>query len=337
MSEGPTARPLPAATIAVIGAGIMGHGIAQLFAMYGYDVRLTDNQETVRKAALERIQQNLRLLAANGNGAESEAATILARIALAASLEEAVADAGFVVEAVYEQMALKHAVLQAIEAACRPDAIIASNSSSFRVGEMAAVLKQRGRFLGTHYWNPPHVMPLVEVIRGEQTEPQVVTAMCDLLRSVGRYPAVVHKDVAGFVGNRLQHALRREAIALVEAGVASVEDVDLIARLSFGLRLPLLGPLEVADLSGVDLTHSIQSYLLPDLSCADRPSALVVEKVAQGKLGIKSGEGFYQWTEEGIRNVLARRDQGVMELLQWLQERQFLPSMPTSDAPEAES
>jgi 3-hydroxybutyryl-CoA dehydrogenase len=149
-----------------------------------------------------------------------------------------------------------------------------------------------------------------------------------LLRRVERYPAVVHKDVAGFVGNRMQHALRREAIALVEAGVASAQDVDLIARLSFGLRMPLLGPLEVADLAGLDLTHNIQSYLLADLNRDQRPSALIEEKVAQGKLGVKSGEGFYQWTEERSQRVLARRDQGLIELLRWLQERDFLPAAP---------
>lgn len=332
MNEEPTSHSF---TIAVIGAGTMGHGIAQLFATYGYDVRLTDNNTSVRDGALERIQQNLRLLAEYGYVAEGERAAILARITITASLEAAVKDAGFVVEAVYEQMVLKHTILQAIEAACKPETIIASNSSSFRVGEMAAVLKYPGRFLGTHYFNPPHLMPLVEVIRGEQTETQVVATTCNLLRSVGRYPALIHKDVAGFVGNRMQHALRREAIALLEAGVASAQDIDLIARLSFGLRLPLIGPLEVADLSGLDLTYSIQSYLLPDLSCADKPSALVEEKVAQGKLGIKTGEGFHQWTEESIRNVLARRDEGLIEMLRWLQERHFLPTVPTSEEEEA--
>jgi 3-hydroxybutyryl-CoA dehydrogenase len=321
-------------TITIIGAGTMGHGIAQLFATYGYAVCLTDSNEQIRKGALARIEQNLQSMAEYGYVAASDCAGILARIAVTDSLESAVKDADVVIEAVFEQMELKHAVLQGIEAACRPETLIASNSSSFRVSEMAVALNHPGRFVGTHYWNPPHLMPLVEVIKGAQTETAVMDAMCELLSSVGRYPAVIHKDVAGFVGNRMQHALRREAIALVEAGVVSVQDVDLIARMSFGLRLPLLGPLEIADVGGLDLTHSIQSYLLPDLNRADKPSRLVEEKVAQGKLGIKSGEGFYTWSEERTRGVLARRDQGLMGILRWLQERHFLPAATAGNGPE---
>jgi 3-hydroxybutyryl-CoA dehydrogenase len=162
----------------------------------------------------------------------------------------------------------------------------------------------------------------VEVTAGAQTAPEVVDATCDLLRQVGKRPVRVRKDVAGYIGNRLQHALRREAIALVEAGIASPEDVDLVARYSFGLRMPFLGPLETADLGGLNLTLAIQSYLLSDLDRSVEPSKLVREKVARGDIGAKSGKGFFTWTPEAHRHAIQQRDAMLLEFLHWLQQRE---------------
>jgi 3-hydroxybutyryl-CoA dehydrogenase len=304
--------------IAVVGAGLMGHGIAQIFAQAGFRVRLTDSNPHVLGRALPRIQANLEIGIAHGFLDAEAAGEVPDRIIVSGDLAECVRDADFIVESVSEEMAVKHEVLAAIEAHCPGDAIIASNSSSFRVGEMGSVLANRSRFLGTHYWNPPHLIPVVEVICGAETSPEVVDLTSTLLRAVGKQPALVRKDVAGFVGNRLQHALRREALALVADGVASPEDIDLIARLSFGLRMPFVGPLETVDLAGLDLTLSIQRYLLSDLNRDTEPSPVVVDKVSQGQLGAKSGQGFFTWTEEEHQAAIQRRDAALIQLLLWI-------------------
>ena len=309
-------------SIAIVGAGLMGHSMAQLFAQAGLTVRLYDSNADVLAAALPRIRTNLQTSVRYGFLDPTVAAAIPARIEITPSLEAAVARADFIFEAVFEKMAVKHRVLPAIEAAASPHAIIASNSSSFRVEEMAQPLTRPQRFLATHFWNPPHLIPVVEVTASAQTTPEVVDATCDLLRQAGKRPVRVRKDVAGFIGNRLQHALRREAIAMVEAGIASPEDIDLVARYSFGLRMPFVGPLKTADLAGLDLTLAIQSYLLPDLDRSVVPSQLVREKVANGEVGAKSGQGFFAWTPEGHRQAIERRDATILEFLQWLQHRE---------------
>ena len=314
-------------TIAVIGAGTMGHGIAQTFAQAGYAVTLTDSNTEILKRALPRIQDNLRTFVEHGLATQDEAEVVPSRITTVPDIISAVTNADFIVEAVFEDMAIKHEVLPQIEANCPSHAIIASNSSSFRVGDMAVVLKRPEQFLGNHWWNPPHLIPLVEVICGEQTSPEMIEATRTLLKGVGKYPALVRKDVAGFVGNRLQHALRREAIALVAEGVAMPEDIDLIARLSFGLRLPIVGPLETVDLGGLDLTLAIQSYLLADLDRSSEPSQFVRDKVAQGKLGAKAGQGFFEWPEGRQATVIRKRDQAILELVKWLTDSGYIDSL----------
>jgi 3-hydroxybutyryl-CoA dehydrogenase len=312
--------------IAVIGAGTMGHGIAQVFALAGYAVTLTDNNAEILQKAIPRIKDNLQTYVAYGFATLDEAEAVPSRITTVSNVPGAVAQADFIVEAVFEDMTIKHQILPVIEASCPPHAIIASNSSSFRVGDMARVLNRPEQFLGNHWWNPPHLVPLVEVIYGEQTSPETIETTRTLLKVVGKYPALVRKDVAGFVGNRLQHALRREAIALVAQGVATPEDIDLIARLSFGLRLPLIGPLETVDLGGLDLTVSIQNYLLADLDRSIEPSQFMRDKVASGELGAKAGKGFFEWPPGRQAEVIRKRDQAVLGLVKWLTDGGYIPS-----------
>jgi 3-hydroxybutyryl-CoA dehydrogenase len=307
-------------TVAIVGAGLMGHGLAQVFAQAGLMVRLTDTNRRTLEEALPRIQANLQTSVAHGLLDAGMAAETPSRITLTEDLADAVGGADFIIEAVFEEMSLKHRLLTAIEAYCPGEAIITSNSSSFRVGEMGSVLANRSRFLGTHYWNPPHLIPVVEVVCGEETSEEAVEMTCALLRAVGKQPALVRKDVAGFVGNRLQHALRREALALVADGVATPEDIDLIARFSFGLRMPFIGPLETVDLAGLDLTLAIQRYLLADLNRDIEPSPVVVDKVSQGHLGAKSGQGFFTWTPEKHQEAIQRRDAALIQLLHWMQQ-----------------
>lgn len=312
--------------IAVIGAGTMGHGIAQLFAVRGLEVALSDNNAEVLDKALPRIQANLRTCVEHGVIGDEEAQRAPTRIKLYRDASEAVAEADFIVEAVVENLSVKHEVLRQVEARCPAEAVIVSNTSSFRVGDMAPVLREPGRFLITHFWNPPHIIPLVEVVRGEHTSSEAIETTLALLRAAGKRPALVRKDVPGFIGNRLQHALRREAIAIVAQGIASAEDVDLVARLSFGLRLPIIGPLETVDLSGLDLTLAIQSYLLRELDRSTEPTELIRDKVARGELGAKAGKGFFDWPAGRYDEAIQQRDRSLLELVMWLREHDYLGS-----------
>jgi 3-hydroxybutyryl-CoA dehydrogenase len=300
---------------AVIGAGTMGHGIAQIFALAGHSVRLFDQHPGVLASARERIGANLELLIERGLLGASEAEQALSLVTFRDTAEAAVEGVGLVIEAVYEDLALKHKVLAQIEAACPREAIIASNTSNYRVGQLAPALQHAERFLVTHFFSPPYIVPLVEVVPGQSTSEATVCRVTALLRAAGKRPALVRRDVAGFVGNRLQHALRREAIALVDQGVASAEDIDLIARLSFGLRLPVTGPLETADLGGLDLSLAIQSSLLPELDRSSEPTETLRRKVERGELGAKAGRGFFAWTDESHARRVRRRDSALLDLL----------------------
>ncbi len=276
--------------IAIVGGGLMGHGIAQVFACAGHPVRVQDPSADVLATLDERIRRNLREL-----GLEEAAA---ARVSGHALLEAAVADAEVIIEAGPENLALKQQLFAAIEAAAPVDSLLASNTSVIPITQIMARLKQPARALGTHWWNPPYLVPLVEVIRTPATSAAAVATMTTLLEAVGKTPVTVEKDVPGFVGNRLQHALWREAMALVEHGVCDAETVDTVVKSSFGRRLAVLGPLENADLVGTDLTLAIHETVLPALDRTPGPLPVLRQLVADGKLGMKAGEGFRRWTPE---------------------------------------
>jgi len=284
--------------VAIIGAGLMGHGLALVFASAGHAVRITDPVATSRDSVKERIAATLASL--------GQDASALERIHVAASLADAVRDADVVVEAAPEKLELKQQIFAELEAAARPDALLASNTSVIPIGQIAARVSSRHRVLGTHWWNPPYLVPLVEVIQTDGTSPKTVAAMMDLLKRLGKTPVHVKKDVPGFVGNRLQHALWREAIALVADGVCDAETVDLVVKNSFGRRLAVLGPLENADLVGTDLTLDIHENVLPHLDRTPGPSPYLKSLVAQGKLGFKSNVGFREWDEAQKTAVRAR-------------------------------
>ncbi len=313
--------------IAIIGAGTMGHGIAQLFALAGFPVVMTDSDARVLGNAIQRIEVNLETCLGASPGEKNRVASVLERIDWAPNLAEAASEADFVVEAVIENLAVKHDVLRQLEEHCPPGMLIASTTSGYCVRDMAAVLKHPERFLVTHFWNPPYLIPVVEVMPGDLASDEVVKATCTLLESAGKCPALVRKDVPGFVGNRLQHALRREAIAIVAEGIATPEDVDRIARLSFGLRFPFVGPLETADLGGLDLTLAIQTYLLPELNRSTEPMQLIRDKVTRGELGAKAGKGFYDWPPGQEARVIRQRDEALLEMLRWLRARGFLETL----------
>lgn len=310
--------------LAVIGAGTMGHGIAQVFASAGVQVALTDSDGEVLRNAVPRIQANLETCLGNSPVDRDRAAAALARITLVSDLADAASQADFVVEAVIEDLEVKREVLGQLERHCPGHAVITSTTSSYCVRDLAAGLRHPERFLVTHFWNPPYVIPVVEVMPGDHTSAEAVETTFALLEEAGKYPAMVQKDTAGFVGNRLQHALRREAIAIVAEGIASPEDVDVIARLSFGLRLPVVGPLETVDLGGLDLTLAIQTYLLPELDRSTEPAQLIRDKVGRGELGAKAGKGFYDWSPDRVAKVIQRRDEALLEMVKWLGDHGLL-------------
>ncbi|MEO6301174.1 MAG: 3-hydroxyacyl-CoA dehydrogenase family protein, partial [Paracoccaceae bacterium] len=234
--------------IAVIGAGLMGHGIALTLARAGHHIAVTDPIPEARAALHNRVADSLRLMAVADTG------PILARISVHETIPEAVKTSQYVFEAAPEKMALKQAIFAEIEANTSEVAILASNTSVMPISEIMSGLRLKSRALGTHWWNPPHLIPLVEVIRTADTSEPTMTAMMDLLTHAGKTPVRVEKDVPGFIGNRLQHALWREAISLVERGICDAASVDAVIKASFGRRLAVLGPLENADLVGTDLT-----------------------------------------------------------------------------------
>jgi len=279
-----------AASIAIVGGGLMGHGIAQAFASADFPVRLTDPAPEARAKVLARIKSNLDDL-----GGDPAA---LARIEVVDDLAACVTGADFVIEAAPEDLELKQGLFADIERAAPVGAILASNTSVIPIGKVMDRVRRKARALGTHWWNPPYLVPLVEVVRTNETSDAAVAAALALLKQAGKRPVEVKRDVAGFVGNRLQHALWREAIALIAEGVCDARTVDDVVKLGFGARLAVLGPIENADLVGLDLTRAIQSYVLPALSAATAPSPLLDELIAEGRLGFKSGRGFLDWPDD---------------------------------------
>ena len=284
--------------IAVIGAGLMGHGIAQVFALAGHDVGITDLAAPLLATVKERIAANLADLGDDPRAVD--------RVTPVAALADCVKAADFIVEAAPENLEIKQKLFAEIEAAARPDAILASNTSVIQITAIMQHLKRRERALGTHWWNPPFLVPLVEVIGTEWTSPAAIDFTMKLHKDAGKTPAHVKKDVPGFIGNRLQHALWREAIALVEHGICDAETVDTVIKAAFGRRIAVLGPLENADLIGTDLTLAIHQNVLPHIESRAGPSPYLEKLVADGKLGFKSGEGFRKWTPEQQAELRAK-------------------------------
>jgi 3-hydroxybutyryl-CoA dehydrogenase len=284
----------------------MGHGIAQVFAVHGHPVRVYDKSPEALASLQDKVRTNLRELELDISAADL--------VTPCGDLQQAVRGAGVVFEAGPEDLDLKRNLFQAVEQAAPEDALLASNTSVIPITLVMAGLRHKGRALGTHWWNPPYLVPLVEVIQTEHTQPDAVAAMSELLRAVGKTPVTVKKDVPGFIGNRLQHAMWREAVSLVENGVCDAETVDTVVKASFGMRLPVLGPLENADLVGTELTLAVHEHVLPHLDRTPGPSPYLRHLVEAGRLGMKSGCGFRTWTEEQKAEVRAKLQQHLKTL-----------------------
>jgi 3-hydroxybutyryl-CoA dehydrogenase len=282
-------------SIAIVGGGLMGAGIAQVFATAGHAVTVFEPNVEIRTSVQDRVAELLSTYGLDTRTAASIRATD--------DLQKAVACADFVTEAAPEKLPLKQSLFADLVRYASPEAILASNTSVIPIHQIAAGLPTASRIVGTHWWNPAGLIPLVEVIQSSQTSLETINATMELLVSVGKSPAHVTKDTPGFVGNRLQHALWREAIAMLAEGVCDAATLDACVKNSFGMRLAVLGPLENADLVGLDLTLDIHRTIIPELSRRSGPDPFLEAQVQQGHLGFKSGIGFRPWSAEQIKTL----------------------------------
>jgi 3-hydroxybutyryl-CoA dehydrogenase len=304
--------------VAVIGAGLMGHGIGQEFAVAGYEVSLTDANAEVVAGSIDRIRANLRSMTELGLIEASLAASAPERIQTTTELGTAVGQADIVIEAASEHLPLKQALFAEMERLAPSDAILASNSSTFMPSEVGALMQRRDRVLVAHYFNPPHLLPIVEIVRGPETSDEAVATMRELYLRIGKRPAVVQKEIPGFVGNRLQIALFREALSLVAQGVASVDDVDTVVRYGFGRRLAAAGPFEVADAAGADLWATVASNLMPDIATDTEIPPFYRDMLERGETGMKVNAGFHAWTPEFAADARDRMARILASLSQQL-------------------
>lgn len=293
-------------TVAVIGAGLMGHGIAQIFALSGRKVWISDIKEPMLEKALENIRKNLTLFAENKLISSDQVEPAMARINTTTSIVQAAESADVVIEAVSENLELKQSIFKTLDEVCSSDTILCTNTSVMSITQIACKAENRSRILGTHFWNPPHLIPLVEVVPGDDTSSETVEHIYALLASLGKHPVRVKRDVPGFVGNRLQHALWREAISIVDQGIAEPAVVDEVVKMGFGIRLPVLGPLENVDLVGLDLTLAIHDYILKYLNASPEPAPILKNKIDQGNMGFKTGQGLQTWTDQEMSDTRSR-------------------------------
>ena len=290
--------------ILICGGGLMGKNIAFVMTQNpAYQVSVYDLYPTDVFAG---IRTSTKQLVERGVITEAELEERLSRIEFTNDMDsELVSRADLVIEAVFEDMQIKRETFAKLEARCRPDCIFCTNSSVMSPSEISRDLKYRERFVGTHFWNPGHLIPLVEVVKSDASSDEVAQTVIEVLCSAGKKAVLCKKDVPGFIANRLQHALWREAISIVEHGIADAETVDIAIKNSFGLRLPQLGVMENSDLVSTQLTWNIHDYVLPALEDSHRPSPLLAQMLEEGKMGFKSGEGFYKWTPESSAKVSA--------------------------------
>jgi len=308
--------------VALIGAGTMGSGMSMCYALAGYEVALYDVEAAQLERALERIANSQAVFVEEGLISAEEAQDARDRISTTTGLATALDGVQFVLEAAPERLDLKQALFREMETLCPAGTILVTNTSGLSITAIASVCQHPGRVGGQHWANPPEIVPLVEVIRGELTSDNTVDVIYRVTEKLGKVPVVVQKDVPGFASNRLQFAVLREALHLVAEGIVSPEDVDRTLKNGVGFRYPWLGPLETADLGGLDTFHSVAQYLLPTLSTMHTTPAFFDRLIEEGKLGIKTGEGFYSYEDADRDEILRKRDLYFIRQLMLLREIQ---------------
>ncbi|RLA99987.1 MAG: 3-hydroxyacyl-CoA dehydrogenase family protein [Deltaproteobacteria bacterium] len=308
--------------IAIIGAGIMGHGIGLTYALGGYQVVLNDIDDEILKTAMSHIKNNLEIFVENGLISQATIDETLSRITTTTNLKKAVEDADFVTEAVTEDVRVKKEVFNKLDIYSPDHAILASNTSSLVLKNFTVDTKRKDKILITHWFNPPHIVPVVEVVRGEETSTEAFETIYALLKKVRKIPVRVNKEIPGFLINRIQAAMMREIWSLWEQEIATPEDIDLAVKGSFGFRLAAIGPLETCDLGGLDLWYSIGERLFKVINNSHAPPKALKEKIERGEFGIKSGKGFFDYgirfSEAGLDDAIKNRDRKFISLLKLL-------------------
>ena len=301
-----------------LGTGTMGHGTAVMFAMAGYHVRMYGRSPESIGRGLTGIKAALATYKLHGLVSEADIPQILGRIKGVTTLEEAAEGADFVIESVAEEIEVKHRIFKALDKLCAPHTIFATNTSGLSPTAIAEAIDRKDKFVVAHFWNPPHLVPLVEVVPGKYTAPETVDITWKLMEKIGKKPVALKREALGFIGNRLQLALLREAMYLVEQGIATPEAVDTTVKYSLGRRLSTTGPLESADLGGLDIFYNISEYLLPDLCNDPGVPAILREAKQQGNLGTKTGKGLFDWTDPEKLSKIKKTREDI--LLEWLQK-----------------
>jgi 3-hydroxybutyryl-CoA dehydrogenase len=301
---------------AVIGTGMMGPGIACRLACGGVRTTLISRTAEGARQGLEKAWAMLDLLEDHALIEESTAGMAEDLIRSSHDPREGVAEADLVIESAPENMEFKQGLFAELEEMTADTCVLASNTSGLSITAIAARCERPERVLTTHFWNPPHLMPLVEIVKGERTSDEVAQAVRGLMKQCGLVPVMVKKDRPGQLGNRMQMALVREAVHIVAEGIADAEDVDTAAKLGFGLRLPVYGVLEHQDLVGLELGHAVCDYVARDLCNEPNAPALYAEKLAKGEKGAAAGRGFHDWTARSAAVVQARRDRFLVECLE---------------------
>jgi 3-hydroxybutyryl-CoA dehydrogenase/5-formyl-3-hydroxy-2-methylpyridine 4-carboxylate dehydrogenase len=294
-------------TVAVVGAGTMGPGIAAIFAAHGYETRLTEIKEDVLERAKGTTELVYNVLTGAGFMAEDKANAGRSNITFTLNQEEAVTGSDFVLETIPEKIELKHDFFKQAEDWVGDETVLASNTSGIPITNIAEVCKKPERVIGMHWSNPPHIIPVIEIIRGEKTDDSAAETTWDITEKVGMIPAEVTRDVAGFVENRVLYAIMREALHLVEEGIATPEAVDTIVKWGVGYKLAVIPPLQLLDVAGLDIYHSVASYLNADLSTNPGVSSAITDRVEKGDLGIKSGRGLFEYEADEIPALMQQR------------------------------
>ncbi|MCM3757995.1 3-hydroxyacyl-CoA dehydrogenase NAD-binding domain-containing protein [Sporosarcina aquimarina] len=303
--------------ISIIGCGTMGHSIGLAAAWAGFPVKLIGMNEADLETAKTGLQNKLTVMMENELIDLNEIKSIRGNIELSTSLEESVSSSDFIFEVIPEQIELKWVLYKKLEALVSDTCLIASNTSGFKPSELAKEMKHPNRFIVTHFWNPAHLIPLVEVVTGEHTDERTIEQVMKILEKMNKKPVLLKKEIPGFIGNRLQYALFREAQYLLDIGAATKEDIDAAVTYSIGRRLPITGPLMTADMGGLDVFSAISNYLFSELSTAQQSGETLTRLVDEKHLGDKNGQGFYEWDEKTSKEVNEERERTLIHFLKY--------------------
>ena len=308
--------------VAVLGAGTMGHCICACFAMGGHDVNLYDITQEFAENGLRSIRMDLDVMVKLEYITQEEEDEAISHITLKTDLKEATIDRDYVIEAVPENLELKLEVLRQIDSWCPPETIFASNTSSIKLVEMAEALSPERikRFAINHWFNPAHIVPLIELSDYGNTDPEVAKEIYDMHVALGKKPVFVRKDVPGMLANRLQEAILREAFSLVENGVATAEDIDRTMQYGPGFRYPLAGPIRIVDFGGSDIWCVEAANLLPDMDDSKVPNPLFQERLDTGTLGLKTGQGFFDYRDQDADELRKQLNEDMIRQLKLTKE-----------------